>query len=445
MRRSLAVILAAFVFSFDVFADGGEKVRPETEIWNEGVKLYLANDVTNALPILKSLILSKRYGARAAEVVAKIEYENNQREEALEAAAIALRSRPTDERTNRNFTRALDGIAAIRREKRISDAVEAAKNTPGDRLLKDAQTTARRLLDESVTFLDKPADEAVRIGDELSHDAEKLSLVWPPVRAQLLQAVTNEEEVSTMIVKIDEAEKSTMEASRLFSDLNKDSYATIAGVEEDISSLLKVFALPPLAIEEDFICQSNAYMNAKKINDRSWQSEALDFTRTFRAKFPAWARAYEQQAQADTNKPPFTAENQAAISDLAHRLEKIQLECVDSPLPPEMQKALEIIEKIRELMPKDNNSGSQGQKPNPDNKNQNDKSKGDNNSEPNENDQPPQKEQENAEEKESPEENQVRPEVESILKKAQERTDEHEEEKKARMRKQKLPPNERDW
>ena len=36
-------------------------------------------------------------------------------------------------------------------------------------------------------------------------------------------------------------------------------------------------------------------------------------------------------------------------------------------------------------------------------------------------------------------------ELEATLKKAQERNDEHEAEKKARMRKAPLPPNERDW
>ena len=36
-------------------------------------------------------------------------------------------------------------------------------------------------------------------------------------------------------------------------------------------------------------------------------------------------------------------------------------------------------------------------------------------------------------------------EVEALLKKAQERNDEHEADKKARMRKAPLPPNERDW
>ncbi len=443
MRRLFIVFFV--MLSFGVFANDGKKVRPETQIWNEGVSLYLSNDITNALPILKSLVLSKRYGARAAELVAKIEFENNKREESLEAAAIALRLKPNDERTNRNFTRAVDGIASIRREKRIKDAVEAAKDKPADELIKSAQTKSRRLFEETLTFLDKPANEAVRLGDELSQEAENLSLVWPPVRAQLLQAVTNEEQAASMIAKIDEAEKSTLEAARLFSDLNKDSYTAMAKVEEEASSFLKILAMPPLALEEDAICQSNAFMNIKKINDRDWQRESLDFTRSFRAKFPAWARAYEQQALADTNKPPFTAETQAAISDLAHRLEKIQLECVDSPLPPEMQKALDIIEKIRELMPKNNNSSSSSQQPQ--NENKDDSSKGDDNKnpQPNPNQEPQEKEQEDSREKESSDDNQVSQEVESILKKAQERTDEHEEEKKSRMRKQKLPPNERDW
>ena len=43
------------------------------------------------------------------------------------------------------------------------------------------------------------------------------------------------------------------------------------------------------------------------------------------------------------------------------------------------------------------------------------------------------------------EENPEDQEIEAVLKKAQERSDEHEAEKKARMRGARLPPNERDW
>ena len=49
------------------------------------------------------------------------------------------------------------------------------------------------------------------------------------------------------------------------------------------------------------------------------------------------------------------------------------------------------------------------------------------------------------EQDQSGEEKEEDQELEATLKKAQERNDEHEAEKKARMRKQPLPPNERDW
>ena len=45
------------------------------EVWNSGVDSYRAGDTTNALAILRPLMLSRTHGARAAEVVAKIEYD----------------------------------------------------------------------------------------------------------------------------------------------------------------------------------------------------------------------------------------------------------------------------------------------------------------------------------------------------------------------------------
>jgi len=62
------------------------------EVWNEGVGYFRNNDVTNALRVLRPLMLSKTHGARAAEVVAKLEYDRGNLEEAAGAAQIALRS-----------------------------------------------------------------------------------------------------------------------------------------------------------------------------------------------------------------------------------------------------------------------------------------------------------------------------------------------------------------
>ena len=218
-----------------------------------------------------------------------------------------------------------------------------------------------------------------------------------------------------------------------------------------------------ILIAEDETAQSNAWQDVEAVNGRAWQSDALDFTRAFRSKFPAWAKAYEQQAQADTNKPPFTAEAQAKISALATELEKIQIECAQKSLPPNQEKALEIIREIRELMPKDS-GGGQGQQ----NQQQNQQQKQDNQDQ---NQQQQQQEQQNQDQQQQQQDQQERQdqdpneqqqdqqpeeaqdekdenedkELEAILKKAQERNDEHEADKKARMRKAPLPPNERDW
>ena len=50
-------------------------VQTDGESWNEGVEYYRAGDVTNALRVLRPLLLSRTHGARAAEVVAKLEFE----------------------------------------------------------------------------------------------------------------------------------------------------------------------------------------------------------------------------------------------------------------------------------------------------------------------------------------------------------------------------------
>ena len=93
-----------------------EPAMTDGEVWNEGVSFYRDGDVTNALKTLRPLLLSKTHGARAAEVVAKLEYEKGNLEEAANAAQIALRAAPEDAKANRNFTRATDRLPAIREE-----------------------------------------------------------------------------------------------------------------------------------------------------------------------------------------------------------------------------------------------------------------------------------------------------------------------------------------
>ena len=272
----------------------------------------------------------------------------------------------------------------------------------------------------------------------------------------IAQSVTNEEQAATIIQQISEAQTKTKGAAKELGDLGEGGYAAMSDVEHDLTRFLKLTVMPPAAVDEGLLSQSNAWQDVEDFNGRKWQQDALDYTRAFRSKFPAWAQAYEQQAQSDTNKPPFTKEAQDRISALATELEKLQIECCSKALPPSQEKAIDILNEIRELLPKDNSSQSsqqsqQSQSPQDQNRQQQNQDRQQQNQDQQSDqkqDQDPNRQQDQdkpddqSRQEEEKEEDQ---ELEATLKKAQERNDEHEAEKKARMRKAPLPPNERDW
>lgn len=432
-----------------------EAPQTDGEAWNEGVEYYRSGDVTNALRVLRPLMLSQTHGARAAEVVAKLEYDRGELEEAANAAQIALRGAPEDEKANRNFTRATDGLPKLRETKRIDAVLKASQGKDPGSMMQAATADARDLMTQAGSFMTNAPAKVVALADALSRRAEKLADVWIPVREATVQSITNEQQASTIVLQIEQAETKTKKAAEEFEDMDEGAYASMSDVEHDFTRFLKLTAMPPAAIGEDEIAQTNAWQDVAPLNGRSWQQDALDYTRAFRAKFPSWARAYEQQAQADTNKPPFTAEDQAKVSALATELEKLQLECVEKALPPSQEKALDLIRQIRELLPKDNNGGggqgSGNQQQNQDQNQQNRDKQQDRQQQERQSDQrqeqdpQQQPDEQTGEDEKEPEQQREDQEIEATLKKAQERNDEHEAEKKARMRKAPLPPNERDW
>ena len=432
------------------------------EVWNEGVDYYRAGDVTNALRVLKPLVTSRTHGARAAEAVAKLEYDQGNLENAAAAAHTALLLNPEDAIANRNFTRATDRLPAERERKRLDAILKNAQGKDPGELLKSATYEARKLMKEAGEYRTNRAEKAVAMADRLSMRAAKLADAWVPLRETIAQCVTNQEQAATIIAELDQAQSKTERASKEISDLEPQGYATMSDVEYDFTRFYKLTALPPAAIDEGLLAQSNAWQDVEAFNNRAWQQEALDFTRVFRQKFPAWARAYEQQAQSDTNKPPFTAEDQAKVSALATEAEKIQLECVEKNLPADQERAIELLGEIKELLPKDKSGGGQNQQNNQQqqqNQDQQQNQQGEQNPQDGQdqqndldgqNDEQKESEEQQPEEQdaqagESQEESQEDKEVEALLQKAQERNDEHEAEKKARMRKAPLPPNERDW
>ena len=215
----------------------------------------------------------------------------------------------------------------------------------------------------------------------------------------------------------------------------------------------------------DLLMQTNAYIDLPRTDGFDWQKDAYDHTRAFRARFPAWAQQYEQQAQANTNMPPFTKEQQAEVAALAADVEKKQAGCIKELVPPDQLEAIREIQRIIELLPPDQNNqqNQQQQQQQQQNQNQNKDQNKDKNQDQNQDqkqDQDQDKDQDKSQDQQKDEQEQQQEkeqkaqeakeledqkEAEELIRKALERSDEHEAEKKARMRKAPLSPNERDW
>lgn len=494
------VALAVFGMALAACAD---ETAPETdgEIWNRGVDLYRAGNLTNALAVLKPLALSKTHGARASELIGAIEFAQGAKRDgdgvaeplrSLEYAAEdlqrALRANPEDQRMNRNFTRAVDRLPELREQARVERVMkELGQQDPGG-LLGAGVRDARAMMKEFPEALTNEAHRAVAKCEAMAKRAERLSDTWIAVKAGVAQSVTNEQQAMTITAQVEEARTATEAAAKALADLDPEAQDSLAKAETSLTRFWKMAILPPAACDEAILAQTNSLIAAETVNGRDWQRESLDFTRAFRAKFPMWAQAYEQQAQADTNKPPFTKEAQAEISALATEVEKLQIELSGEEVKLAQGKhekkgggkaadhavkefeALKKLNRIRELLPKDKNGGggqsqqnqqNQNQDQNKDqqNKDQNQDQDKDRNQDQQDKDQKDQgQDQQNQDQEQDKEDEQKQEEkqaaaeekkddqqVEDMLRKAQERSDQHEADKKARMKKAPLPANERDW
>lgn len=205
-------------------------------------------------------------------------------------------------------------------------------------------------------------------------------------------------------------------------------------------------APPNSVIDEDITCQSNTIsrINRRYLEARDSQSEAHELTSMFIERFPEWADQYMQQAQSDTNMPPFTAEDKQEIEELAAHVAKLQSEILEKKLPPAEAKPLqaqahkELLE-IREKLPKNPNSSQQQQQQQDQQQDQQQQDQ-----QPQE---PEQQEPKEEEQKPEPKESQEKPpeDVQELLRRALEREKEHEEDKKKQIRNLPMLPSEKDW
>ena len=428
----------------------------DSEIWNIGYDFWKEGNYTNALSTLRPLMLSRTHGARAAELVGAMTEDPEERAVAMQ---LALRGSPDDARANRNFTRAVDRLPELREEKHIEEVMKRLGQQPPDQLIGGATKDARAILSEARSVLTNEAAVAVAKSEALAKRTERLADVWIPVKQFVAQSVTNEQQAAVIVGDIEAARDATKKAADQLADMEIGSDESVGAAENALTRFWKLTVMPPAAVDEGIQCQTNVVTGAEEIGGRPWQGEALDFTRAFRSKFPMWAQQYEQQAQSDTNKPPFTKEQQDEISALATEVEKLQIELNEGKVEEKDREAkrldaLSKLERIRELLPKDKNSqnqqnqNQQNQQQNQD-KQQQDKNDDKQDQQQNQDQQDQQQDQQEQKEDKKDEKEQQRDatdeEVEAMMKKAEERNDEHEREKRARMKKMPLPPNERDW
>ena len=488
--RKICLLLVFSTTILPLFGGGGQNngQKTDSEIWNEGVDSYTSGDVTNALSVMRLLMNSRTHGARAAEVVAKLEYDAAHAEgssnvlERLEKAAcaaqIALRAAPDDKRLNDNFSLAVADIPELRERKRMDELLASAQNVSPVQLLKEAVVESRDLIsgiEDLIVASTNDADKAVSTADAFGSRCEKLADRWILLKESISKSVTNQNEQAEILRYVDELHKRTVDAARKLSDLDADAERDLAAAEGGFTEFYKNVVPPPEAMNEVVQGLSNACNNVAAECGRPWLNESLDYTKAFRSKFPEWAKQQEMMAQADTNKPPFTAEVQARISDLAEKLERTQEECVKNPSPDKRREALEAAVEISRLLPKDNNrdnsndNNKRQDKKNNDGKSDQNRQNGQNKDDKDnsgedkadgkednqsENKESKKNDQNNADDRENEanerkgearEKESEMKEIEALLKRAQERSDEHEADKKARMRSMRLPSNERDW
>ena len=370
MKFFIKILLVGLVF-LGVGARAEEGLSPESEAWNAGIAAYRDGDFTNALERLRPLMQVKTHAARAAELVARIEHDRaRERAEAgdsegrlehLESAAAAaqtvLRSFPADARkaddfarANANFTRATDGLADLREEVRVKRLLEAAGNQEPSAVIKATLADLRSFYGEAKDLPSLAPAERVSKGDDLERRArERADALLVFGRKLEETAPEAAESVGGIVgtVRADVARSATQ-----FADLDPEAVETVARAESAVTELYRATLDAWSALDEDRTSQTNALAGAAEVGARTWQADALAYTKAFRQRFPQWAEEYEQSRQTATNQPPLTAEARKQIESLASELEEVQTACCRAADKQEQARALDLMQQILELRPR---------------------------------------------------------------------------------------------
>jgi hypothetical protein len=179
---------------------------------------------------------------------------------------------------------------------------------------------------------------------------------------------------------------------------------------------------------------------------RDTQRESFDLSAMFRERFPQWAEQYRQQAQSNTNMPPFSEEDQLKVDKLVEHAQSIQKELVENVNPDAneesrrslREQALNDLLEARSLLPRQANQNQCQSQQQQQQQQQQEQQQQDQQQEE-------QQQEEKPEEKQEEQKQEQPKDVQELLRRALEREKEHEEDKKERMRKMPMKPGERDW
>jgi hypothetical protein len=440
-------------------ARGADKEEADSYRFNAAYSYYQAKEADKCVETLRPLMASKKNAGRAGELLGKLQMERAKvkgaedpaaKLEALKDAAIGfqqvLRENAKDERCGRNYTRAVWPLPEAREAAHISKVLKEHEKTGPDQLLGNLLKEQRALIEETYSIFTNDAPELIRLAESLATRQEKQADLWIPLKQHVMQSVTNQQQQAQVVQQVELTRDMMKGATEALRDLLPESVGEVAQSEPSVYGFWKAVAAPPNLIDEDIICQSNAIkkLEARYLLNRETQPEAVQLTKLFSQRFPEWAKQYEEQAKSNTNMPPFKAEDQAKIKELATHTEKLQAEILDTKTaeidrPGLKQQALKNLLEIRELLPK-NPSGSQGQQQQQDQQQQQEQKQ---QQEPQQQQQDEQKQEQKQEQQEKKDE--APKDVQELLRRALDREKERENEKKERMNRLPMSPSERDW
>ncbi len=442
--------------------------------YNSGLSSFQAGDLSAASETLLPIIAlpgfekgAELYGAANFKAASGAVAATNAaaKAQALERASTgflhALRAAPDDERARRNLSRAAANIPALRSAAHLESVLAKYGQTPPQQLIGQMLDEQRRVMNDAVAVSTNGNAATLitgfeKLGERQRGNADR----WIPLKQLLVDsgAITNEQQRAEVAERIEQTRDAMMRGATLLEDISPDAYGPMAQSEGAVYGFWKMLSEPPALIGEDILVQTNAYVSPDepRFPGRPDWEDALQLSQLFAERFPKWAEQVIQQRQADTNAPPFTAEDAAKIGELTESLLWIQQDAVKNEKKEERRsaalEALKLLEQIRELLPKNPNNQQQQQDRQQQDQQQDQQQEQDERQQDQQQDRQQQQEQDERQQEQKKErqageerKDEPPPDIQEALRRALQREKEHEQEKQRQMRSFPLPPNARDW